>query len=95
MLEEQDIQQIRTVMKEELKTHTDEVLMPAFGQYTEDVVLPAVETQFSGFKDEITDVVDKRVLRAQDEITKALGKQMQEMKGALKGLLPNTISTAR
>lgn len=84
MLEEQDIKQIRTVVKEEikdgLKTYTDEVLMPAFGQYTEEVVLPAIASQFSEFKSKVSDFVDKRVLRAQEQITGALGKQLQEAK---------------
>ena len=87
MLEEQDIKQIRAVVKEEikdgLKIHTDEVLMPAFGQYTEEVVLPAIAGQFSEFKSEVSDLIDKSVLHAQDEITKAIGKQIKESKDEL------------
>lgn len=35
--------QLRLVLKEELKTYHEDVLMPAFGEYTEQVVLPAIE----------------------------------------------------
>ena len=74
-----DIKQIRDVVKEELKTYHEETLLPAFGKYTEEVVLPAIEASeqrirqdIGKLRSDLIDYVSRQIGGAKAEIIKEI-----------------------
>lgn len=82
-MHKEDVKQIRSAFKAELraelKTYHKETLLPAFGTYTEDIVLPAIVESERNIKKEIgklrSDLIDfvaRQIREAKVEIIKEI-----------------------
>jgi len=78
--------EFKDLLKEELQTYHEETLMPAFGAYTEQVVLPAIESvkvelrleikqEIGKLRSEFIDFVTRQIQDAKVEILKEIREQ--------------------
>lgn len=85
-----ELEQFRVIvkeeLKEELKTFNNEVFLPSFGKYTEEVVLPAIETANEELKSEIKETKDElngRIGKLQSDTIDFVTRQINDAKGEI------------
>lgn len=94
MLEQQDLENLRTIVREEtrgqikteLKEFHEQTLMPAFGQFTEEVILPAVERMIKEVEVKVT-TVDVKVDNLDETMKKGfygLDRRMEQLEKAIR-----------
>ncbi len=77
-----ETKEFKTIIKEELQTCHKETLMPAFGAYTEQVVLPAIES----VKVDLRQEMKLEIGKLRSEFIDFVTRQIQDAKGEMMSL---------
>lgn len=83
---ENEPEQLRIILKEELRTFNGDVLLPTFGRYTEEVVLPAIEAseQRLGERIEASEQrLNVRIGKLQSDFIDFVTRQINDAKGEI------------
>ena len=86
-------EQLRWIIREELRVFNDEVFLPSFGKYTEEVVLPAIETAKEDLEKKFNERIDSvesgligvnnRIGKLQSDAIDFITRQINDAKGEI------------